>query len=341
MSQVLAWGAKVSDAFAGRVLQTAVDFPGLNPSNLMACMEFESGLSPTARNPRSTATGLIQFMEATAYHYGTTTAELAQMSAEKQFDYVWLYFRDAIKTHGPLTTLGDTYMAILNPSAIGKPNDYVMWASGSSAYAANVGLDANKNHQITKGEAVARVEDKLARGFLPANSKSFDFPAAGIPPSAQQGASLVSLISSAFRFVWDRAFASAARVAATADPNQAAGGISTIQATPMPVTGSPNSTAGQASGILKTLEDDLNNVIANFVKTSIDQLPVVGGIASVTGLDQKAADAAKVLLVLGEQHALDYVSALFSAHHVAVNSVTVGSQGATSAPPSAGEGSVR
>lgn len=338
--QVLAWGKKVSTAFAFRVLQTWQDF-NITPSFLMACMEFESGLNPAAKNPNSSATGLIQMMRFTAAHYGTTPEALAAMTAEKQFDYVWMYFRDAIKDHGPLTTLGDTYMAILNPSAIGKPMDYVMWVSGSSAYAVNAGLDANKDHQITKAEAVARVEATLSRGLLPENAKTFDFPAVSIPPAVviqPQGASVMNLISSAFRFVWDHTFASAARAAATADPNLAATGIAAIQATPLPMSGSPNSTAGQSSGILKQLEDDLNNVIGNFVKSSVDQLPVVGGVAAMTGLDQKAADAVKVLLVLGEQHALDYVSALFSAHHVAVNAVTVGSQAATpTPPPSAGE----
>lgn len=331
--QVLAWGAKVSEAFAQRVLQTWKDF-NITPSYLMACMDFESGLDPAAHNPRSSASGLIQFMEATAGHYGTTTAALRAMGAEKQFDYVWLYFRDAIKAHGPLTTLGDVYMAILNPSAIGKPMDYVMWVSGSSAYAANAGLDANKDHTITKGEAVERVQAKLIAGLLPENRRFFDLPGTSIPPVPEpQGASKVNLISSAFRFVWDHTFASAARVAATADPNVAASGIAAIQTVSMPAQGSANSTAGQASSILGRLEDDLNAVIAGFVKSSVDQLPVVGGFASMTGLDQKAADAAKAMLVLGEQHALTYVSALFSAHHVAVNSVTVGTQGASTAPP--------
>lgn len=339
MAQILAWGQKVSDAFAQRVLQTGEDFPGLVPSFLMACMDFESGLNPAAKNPGSTATGLIQFMEGIAHHYGTSTSALAQMSAEKQFDYVWLYFRDAIEVHGPLRTLADTYMAILNPSAIGKPMDYVMWVSGSSAYAANAGLDANKDHEITKGEAVAKVNVRLAQGLLPANAKSFDYPAPRIPLAAKpQGASTMSLVSSAFHFVFDRAFASAARMAATATPDAAAAGIDLVQTTPMPAQGSPNSTAGQASPVLRTLEDDLNNVVMAFVKSTVDQLPMVGGVAEMTGLDQKAADAAKAMLVLGEQHALDYVSALFSAHHVAINSVTVGSQAAISASPqSSGE----
>lgn len=139
---------------------------------------------------------------------------------------------------------------------------------------------------------------------------------------------LMSLVTSAFHFVFSHAFAAAARQAATSDPVAAAAGITAVQSTPMPQDGSPNSPAGIASGPIKQLEDDLNALVCNFVKATVDQLPVVGGVAEVTGLDQQAADAAKALLVLGEQHALTYMSALFSGHHLAVNAVTKGNNGA-------------
>ncbi len=322
---LLAWGAKVSREFALRVIQTGDDFPGLVPSNLMACMAFETGetFSPSVKNPRSTATGLIQFMELIANHYGTTTAELAKMTAEKQFDYVWLYFRDAIKAHGPLKTLGDTYMAILNPVAIGKPDDFVMWVAGSSAFAANAGLDANKDHQITKAEAVAHVQAKLDKGLLEGNLGYISL-AGGIPAPVQpKGPTVMNLVSGLLNFVWDHTFASAARSAATADPAAAATGISVITSMPVPTDGPANSPAGVASGPIANLENAINDLVANFVKEGIDQLPMVGGIANATGLDQKGADAAKALLVLAEQHALTFMSNAFSHGHAAINKATV------------------
>jgi hypothetical protein len=313
----LAWGAKVSKTFALRVITMGVDF-SLNPNWPMACMKFESGLNPAAKNPRSTATGLIQFMEATANHYGVTTKQLAAMTAEKQFDYVWLYFRDAIKAHGPIKTLADCYMAILDPIAMGKPDDYVLWISGTSAYAVNAGLDANKDHKITKAEAAARVGAMLIEGMSVLNAADIETA----QPAPQPKRTMMSLISSAFHFVFDHTFAAAARSAATADPNAVAAGIAQVQANPMPAEGSPNSPAGVASGPIADLENALNELVGNFVKTTVDQLPVVGGVAEVTGLDQKAASAAKAMLVLGEQHALNYLSALFSGHHAAVDAVT-------------------
>jgi hypothetical protein len=348
-THILAWGTRSpSVAFALRVIQMGRDFD-LDPNWPMTCMEFESGLDPKAKNPHSSATGLIQFMEVTAAHYGTTTSALARMTAEKQFDYVWLYFRDAIRAHGPILNVGDCYLAILDPEAMGKPDDYVMWVSGSSAYAVNAGLDVNKDHQITRGEVVARIEALLAWGLVSPNVALVDdilsSPFVGvISPAQPQGHPIMNLISSALSFVWDHTFASAARAAATADPASAATGIDIIKNMTAPTDGPANSPAGIASGPIGDLENAINDLVANFIKGAVDQLPAVGGIAEVTGLDQKAADAAKALLVLAEQHALTFMSNAFSRGHAAVNAVTVPSsngaavgQGVSASPPSAEE----
>lgn len=154
-------------------------------------------------------------------------------------------------------------------------------------------------------------------------AQPYDGEATAQPVSQPKGISVMSLISSAFHFVFDHAFAGAARMAATANPNTVQAGIDAVKANPMPMDGSANSPAGVASGPIADLENALNELVSNFVKTTVDQLPAVGGVAEMTGLDQKAADAAKALLVLGEQHALTYLSALFSGHHAAVDAVTV------------------
>lgn len=166
----LAWGAKVSPLFRDRIRTTGRDF-NLDPNWLMACMAFETGrtFSPSVKNPGSTATGLIQFMKTTAEELGTTTAALAKMTAEKQIDYVWLYFRNRIKERGSIRTLGDCYMAILNPVAMGKPDEFTMWVKGNKAYAVNSGLDTNKDHRITKAEASAKVYAMLDEGLQPKN----------------------------------------------------------------------------------------------------------------------------------------------------------------------------
>jgi lysozyme len=140
---------------------------------------------------------------------------------------------------------------------------------------------------------------------------------------------IMSVVSSLFHFVWNHTFAAAARAAATSDPTAAAGGIAVISTLSPPAAGgSPNSPAGVASGPIAALENDLNNMVSAFLKSTIDQIPVVGGLASATGLDVEASDAAKALLVLAEQHALTYLSALFSTAHGAVNAAVQGKNSA-------------
>jgi hypothetical protein len=60
----LSWGRKVSERFRARVYDIGHGL-GLDPSDLMACMAWESGetFSPAVRNAAgSGAVGLIQFM---------------------------------------------------------------------------------------------------------------------------------------------------------------------------------------------------------------------------------------------------------------------------------------
>ena len=174
----MAWGARVSSTFRDRVRWLAEDLdigpaPGKpEPSWPMAVMGFETGRRFTAdvKNPHSSATGLIQFMRKTAEEdLGTTTAKLAAMTAEDQLNFVWKYLRNRIRERGPIRSLADCYMAVLNPVAMGKPESYAMWVKGSSAYAVNAGLDANKDHVITKAEAAAKVHAMLAEGLRPEN----------------------------------------------------------------------------------------------------------------------------------------------------------------------------
>lgn len=148
--------------------------PPIDPDWFMACMAFETmeTFSPTIRpiyhgKRLSSAVGLIQIMDATAEELGTTTDHLATLTADQQLDFVWLYFRKRIKEHGPITNLGDCYMAIHWPAAMGKALSAPMYIEGSKAYAANAGLDTNKDHTITKAEAVALVTQKLAKGLQP------------------------------------------------------------------------------------------------------------------------------------------------------------------------------
>lgn len=164
----LAWGLKVSEAFRDRVLRIAHDFDwGPDHANwLMSCMAFESAetFSPDIKNfAGSGATGLIQFMPRTARGLGTSVEELALMTAEGQLDYVKMYFEPY---HKRISSLSDMYMAILMPRYVGFPESTTIFRGPGTQYRQNSGLDANKDGQVTKYEATAKVAEKLRRGLL-------------------------------------------------------------------------------------------------------------------------------------------------------------------------------
>jgi LysM repeat protein len=162
----IAWGKKVSPEFKRKVIEIAKGL-GTEPDYLMAAMAFESGetFSPSVKNGAgSGATGLIQFMPKTAMTLGTTTADLAKMSAEQQLDYVEKYFAPY---RGKLSTIDDVYMAILYPAALGKEHSHVLFDKEhkKKAYKQNAGLDADHDGKITKAEASHHVRNKLKKGM--------------------------------------------------------------------------------------------------------------------------------------------------------------------------------
>jgi len=198
----LAWGAKVSPLFRERVAAIALRL-SVDPNWLMAAMAFETGnrFSPDVVNARSGATGLIQFMPRTAIGLGTTTELLAKMTAVEQLGKVDEYL---LPFAGSMRSLDDLYMAILWPAAVGKPDDYVLFAEGGSAYAQNRELDVDKDKTITKAEASAFVRKRLVEGLLPQNvADDGTQPAAPIedhslvvPEENQMGALLAGLLPS-------------------------------------------------------------------------------------------------------------------------------------------------
>jgi len=160
-SPQIAWGAKVSAAFKVKLIEIAENI-GVDPNYLISAMAFETGetFSPSINN-RNGATGLIQFLPDTAVELGTSTADLAAMTAEDQMDYVEKYFSPYKNL---LETIEDVYMAILWPAAIGKANSWVLFSKPSAQYDRNSGLDTNKDGAVTKEEAAAMVKAKLIKG---------------------------------------------------------------------------------------------------------------------------------------------------------------------------------
>lgn len=120
---------------------------GVKPEWILAVMKNESGMSTTAKNPNGGATGLIQFMPATARGLGTTTEALSKMSAVEQLKYVEKYYAPFA---GKIKSGTDLYMATFWPAGVGKPDSYNI--GGAEVARVNKIFDLDKNGQITAGE---------------------------------------------------------------------------------------------------------------------------------------------------------------------------------------------
>ena len=154
----------VEQAFLDKVANIANQLEAA-PEYLMAVMGFETGGSyaPDVRNPESSATGLIQFVESTAKSLGTSTAQLADMTALDQLDFVEQYLQPY---SGRFSTLEDVYMAVLWPAAVGQEPDAAIFTQGDKFYTANSGLDINQDGSVTTREAADKVRNYLPSANL-------------------------------------------------------------------------------------------------------------------------------------------------------------------------------
>ncbi len=112
--------------FLARTEQIAAKIGGgTTRDDLLTIMNFETARSmdPKKKNPKSSASGLIQFIDTTAAGLGTSTAALRDMSALQQLDYVEKYFQPYFgKLRGGFS---DLYRVIFFPASIGKPANYI------------------------------------------------------------------------------------------------------------------------------------------------------------------------------------------------------------------------
>ena len=123
--------ADLSDGFFAKIpplsekLQVAQD-------DLLAVMNFESGVYASAQNASTKATGLIQFMPQTMRGMGWTRGpdEFRKLTAEEQLPYVERYLGPYA---GRMTCLEAAYLAVFLPAYIPQaPNpDYVIAPAGS------------------------------------------------------------------------------------------------------------------------------------------------------------------------------------------------------------------
>ncbi len=121
----------------------------IKPEWLMFVMWFETAhtLDHTIQNKVTKATGLIQFMPATAQQLGTTIPALMEMSNVSQLEYVRRYFTTYA---GRMKDWLDVYLVVFYPVLVGKPDSYTI--DRTIVAKQNPIFDLNKDLKIEKGE---------------------------------------------------------------------------------------------------------------------------------------------------------------------------------------------
>lgn len=163
------------NAFTTRLQQIAAEL-GAKPDWLMQVMWSESRLNPAAVNPISKATGLIQFMPATAKSLGTSVDALKSMTAVQQLEFVRKYF---LPYKGKMKSYYDVYAVVFFPALIGKPDTWVLQTARLSPGVIakqNPVVNVNKDDKIT----VAEFKEYVYNSVVAANRSVIFSAAAGL-----------------------------------------------------------------------------------------------------------------------------------------------------------------
>ncbi|HDG7211737.1 phage tail tape measure protein [Acinetobacter nosocomialis] len=134
---------------AKSILKVAKEI-GVDPNDLAAVISFETGgtFSPSVKNPNSSATGLIQFMEGSGgtkgKYYGMNRKKFSSLSFDEQMVYVEKYFKDRGFKSSKKRDVADLYTAVTGYG----------YKKGSKAYELNKVWDSNGDGYIAKGEMV-------------------------------------------------------------------------------------------------------------------------------------------------------------------------------------------
>jgi hypothetical protein len=170
----------IRQAFTGKVSAIASRL-GFDPNWLMAVIYSESGFNPAAVNPKGNATGLIQFMPATAKWLGTSIEALAKMNRIQQLDWVEKFYSKFGRHLPKVNQFTDLYLLTFYPKALIEnwPDSRVF---PDIVYKMNINLDLNRDKKLTVGEfrtwALRRVNNKLPDGMVMEDIKKKSSPEA-------------------------------------------------------------------------------------------------------------------------------------------------------------------
>jgi hypothetical protein len=155
-----------SEAFEGKVREIAAMLQ-IPPEWLMAVMYSESKFDASVKNFKgSGATGLIQFMPATAGEMKVSLERLQRMDPVHQLEYVYLYLQTVRERYGEFDSLTDLYLSILYPKAIGQDYCYSLYAHPTKSYQQNSGLDENQDRHVTISDIDRRMKRLYPTAYM-------------------------------------------------------------------------------------------------------------------------------------------------------------------------------
>ncbi|PLT21278.1 hypothetical protein [Psychrobacter sp. MES7-P7E] len=160
---------------------------GINPNDLASVISFETGgtFSTNARNPISSATGLIQFMEGSdgkddGKYFGMTRNQFGNLLPLQQMEHVVSYLKGrGIK---PGADVAEVYDAVAGYG----------YKRGSAGYESNKVWDVNKDGVVAKGEAVtgkrfkAHIKDYYGDGVAIAQQSISQIMQSEVTAAAEQ-----------------------------------------------------------------------------------------------------------------------------------------------------------
>jgi len=124
-----------------------------NPEYLFKVLYFESRNKATAKNPNSSAYGIIQVMSETLADSRFKRKDVYNMNRWEQVKYIVDPYFSPYK--GKIKSLEDCYLCVFWPSAITKSDNYVLQTKKKSAKRIatdNPKFDINHDNKVTKGE---------------------------------------------------------------------------------------------------------------------------------------------------------------------------------------------
>lgn len=140
---------------------------GVKTDDIKQIFHHESNTNPKSGAGKSRGpVGLLQFTETTLRdEFGLTRQQVLDMSAEEQLDLVDKYLS---KHKGKIKNVYDLSLATLYPTAITKPDDFVIGSEVSPARAAEIGRinrGINNGKPFTKAQYKAWVKKNIKPGL--------------------------------------------------------------------------------------------------------------------------------------------------------------------------------